>query len=501
MKKITTLILVLLTVFVSMGQNIKKGPYIVEPSDKEIIIRYELSGKQTYTIEYGTDKNKTTKMKLVFRESKYDAFLYDAKLIDLKPNTTYYYKLSNIENDKWRTFKTYAENQKTFSFVAMGDSRSNPDIFTKIFNLTNKENPDFIISMGDLVEDGGNYEQWQRFYFDVVKDFAGTTPLVSTLGDHEVAGDDGELFRYFLRNNEKTDKQWFSFDYGDAHFISLDFRYSDSKEMIDWFENDIEKANKKWNFVYMHRPVFNYGGHRTSWGQDVWSELFYKHKVDIVFAGHSHLYERFYPVKPNSGDKSFAVTYITTGGAGAGLYEAMSNESFLAKSESVNHFISVKIDKNSLSMKAVRMDGSLLDEFSISKDKKNNKVFGKDVVITSQEELKTVTDLNASISHRIDIIPLAIVPVNYDVELQSYIDTDIPFTIQISDTSKDNYSIESFSDTLQSMSKKKVSFDIYRKNSVSVSPWGHLKPGLYINMIYEMNNRKDTIIGIVNYWP
>ena len=500
MNKITTLLLIFITVN-AIGQQVKKGPYIIEPSNKNIIIRYEFDVKQDYKIEYGISKENTKEINLEYRDTKHNAYLYSANLVDLKPNTTYYYRLSNVKNSKWTTYKTYKTNQRDFSFAVMGDSRSNPSIFTKITKLTEEENPDFIISMGDLVENGGDYEEWQRFYFDIIKDFAGTVPVVSTLGDHEADGDNGELFRYFLRKNETTDKQWFSFDFGDAHFISLDFRFQESDEMIKWFEDDIKKANKKWNFVYMHRPSFNYGGHRTAWGQDIWPDLFYKYKVDIVFAGHSHLYERFYPVKPDNGSDAFAVTYITTGGAGAGLYEAMTNKDILKQSESVNHFLSIKIDKNKLSMKAIRMDGSLLDEFTIQKDNKNNKKFSDGNKIISQEFLKTITSLNASISHRMNGIPLAQTPIKYDVEMQSYIKTDIPIAIQVSDSSKDTYSIEPIIDTLPALGEKSISFDILRKKSINVSPWGNLTPKLYVEMIYKIENKTDTVTGIINYWP
>ncbi len=92
---------------------------------------------------------------------------------------------------------------------------------------TEAEKPAFIISMGDLVEIGVNNNDWHEFYFPVVKDFVASIPLVSTLGDHETNGDNGELFRYFLRKDEPVDKQWFSFDFGNCHFISLDFRHPD----------------------------------------------------------------------------------------------------------------------------------------------------------------------------------------------------------------------------------------------------------------------------------
>ena len=66
--------------------------------------------------------------------------------------------------------------------------------------------------MGDLVENGGNYDQWNEYYFAVADDLISEIPLVSTLGDHAGDGYDGELVRHYLRTDQSTDKKWFSFD-------------------------------------------------------------------------------------------------------------------------------------------------------------------------------------------------------------------------------------------------------------------------------------------------
>jgi hypothetical protein len=136
--------------------------------------------------------------------------------------------------------------------------------------------------------------------------------------------------------------------------------------MISWFKKDIESAGAKWNFVFMHRPCYNLGGHCSAWGRDKWPELFCQYKVDIVYAGHSHQYERFYPIRPRKQPDSHPVTYITTGGAGAGLYDVTQNP-YLARAESVNHYMNFEISGDTLRAKAIRNDNTLLDEFSMIK--------------------------------------------------------------------------------------------------------------------------------------
>lgn len=481
------------------AQQVLSGPYLIEPGETEMTIRWEMDANADYTMEYGKTVSKTKNVKLNYRNSKHGGYLYEVVLTGLKANTSYNYRLISQNESKWSTFKTYTSSQDQFTFVAMGDSRSNPDIFTKIMAQTTDVNPDFIISMGDLVEVGAEYKEWNDFYFSVVKDFVASTPIVSTLGDHETNGDDGELFRYFLRKDETVEKQWFSFDYGEAHFISLDYRHADNQEMIDWFIQDIASSGKKWNFVYMHRGAYNFGGHRTDWGREVWPDLFSIYKVDIVFAGHSHLYERFYPVKAEN--EPNAVTYITTGGAGAGLYQSVKNKSVVAVTESVNNFVTIKIDGNTLSLRANRMDGSLLDELEIVKNKKGYNKDYKELFI-SQERINTITGFNSAISGGLSEIPLFQEAARYELNLQSSIAEAIPFSIQLTDESAKTYVMEVFTDTLQGNQKKAALLNITRKEDMIIHPWGDFDPELRLKIIFDYNENADTLVGkSINYWP
>jgi len=482
-------------------QNVLKGPYLIEPGITTLLIRWEIDKKSDCNVEYGLSAKKTKQVTLSYKGSKNGAHLYEAKLPDLRPNSVYYYRLVSPGNKTWFKTRTYAENQENLTFVAMGDSRSNPEIFSKIMSASGGANPDLIISMGDLVENGGKYEQWNDYFFSVIHGVAESTPIVSTLGDHEGEGDNGELFRYFLRDDEPVDKQWFSFDYGSAHFISLDYRYPDSKEMIDWFIKDITSSNKKWNFVYMHRPCYNLGGHGSAWGRESWPELFAKYKIDIVFSGHSHLYERFYPVRPQNDSNALPVTYITTGGAGAELYEVVKNKSVLASSESVNHFVKVQIAGDSLKLQTIRMDGSLLDKLLIIKDESSiNKEYADQIIPLAT--LNLLTMFTSAITQSISSVPLYSVPIEYKLKLHPGTNEMVPFKVELADSTAKYYFAETLSDTLKNNIDKEVTFKIFSRKDMTFSMWGELHPELRLKLTYEYNSRKETLVGgALNFWP
>ncbi len=484
-----------------IAQNVLKGPYLIEPGESSMLIRWEMDAKSDYKIAFGLSTLNTSLIKLNNRGSKHGAYLYEAELIQLKSNSKYYYKLAGHDEHVWHSFKTSDNKQEQLRFVAMGDSRSNPEIFAKIMQQLSSVNPDFIISMGDVVENGGNYEQWENYFFSITEGVFESTPIISTLGDHEGDGDDGELFRYFLRKEEVVDKQWFSFDYGSAHFISLDYRHPENQEMIDWFIKDITSANKKWNFVYMHRPSYNLGGHRSAWGKGIWPELFREYNIDIVFAGHSHLYERFYPVRPKNQPSAFPVTYITTGGAGAGLYEVSTNERILAKAESVNHFIDVNIMGDTLNLTAIRMNGSLLDEFQIVKNEFGYSSDFKEMIIP-QEELDMFTMFISSISQSISSLPMYSIPATYPLHLQMASDQDIPFEIELDHDSKKNYFMKAVADTLKNNEDKLLMLEIFSRTEMTFSSWGEMTPELRLRLIIEYDSKQDTLYGgAINYWP
>lgn len=482
--------------------TITKGPYLITSCSKSIVIRWETDSAVSGIVRYGMDNQLENSCKAQLRGEKNNLYLYEVYLKNLTSSTKYYYQIkAGSETSAVSYFHTTSANDSTLTFVAMGDSRSNPGIFETIVTQVQKLNPDLIISMGDLVENGGSFEQWNEHYFKVTADLINHIPFSSTLGDHEGDGDNGALMSHYLRMNNNIDEQWFSYDFGPAHFVSLDYRHPDNEKMIEWFKQDMAKHKRKWTFVYTHRPSYNLGGHRSTWGKDVWPELFRKFKVDIVFAGHSHQYERFYPIKPSNKPESWPVTYITTGGAGAGLYEVMQH-SFLAKAESVNHFTFIEISGDTLRFKAYLKDNSILDSFEMIKAVINYNAEYL-ALVKPQEQLDQLSMFANAISFSLNKIPNISHPIIHTFELESYLENgDIPFEIKLDSLSTKTYQVATINDTLKRNEVLKIPVKIYRKDDIVLSGWGEMHPELRLRITYKTALGEEQLIGsAIEYWP
>ena len=208
----------------------------------------------------------------------------------------------------------------------------------------------------------------------------------------------------------------FSFDYGNAHWTVLDSNpYVDWTDtaLRGWVERDLASAQgATWRFVAFHHPGFNSA--REHYEQQKMRQLagvLEAGKVDIVFSGHVHNYQRSYPLhyipapdgddKPLIGkngkpitegalfpgrwrlDKSFdgatktradGVIYLITGAGGQHLYNPEQNDdpgswqSFTHKFASKVHSLTVAdVDGPTLTVRQVSADGQELDRFVLTK--------------------------------------------------------------------------------------------------------------------------------------
>lgn len=204
----------------------------------------------------------------------------------------------------------------------------------------------------------------------------------------------------------------FSYDYGNAHWLVIDADvYMDwtDKELLDWVKSDLEKAkNAEWKFVLFHQPGFNSSKeHYEEQQMRLLSPIFEAGKVDVVFAGHVHNYQRSYPLtfKPNNQgvqlvnndnktpagkivigewrlDKEYngssnthpnGVIYIITGAGGQDLYnqeqqaDTDSWQKFTCKFISQYHtFTQANINNKILTIRQLNAEGKEVDKFIIT---------------------------------------------------------------------------------------------------------------------------------------
>jgi hypothetical protein len=218
-------------------------------------------------------------------------------------------------------------------------------------------NPDFYLHAGGLTARGPSMEAWDAF-FTFEGGLMSKTTMFPSLGRYE-ENHYNYFHLFYLPNNER----WYSFDYGNAHFICLEIDgYTDissGSEQYRWLENDLANTDK-WKFVFFHYPPFSYGPEGSKPEARVTHALFAQNKVDIVFSGLDRNYQRFLVD---------GVTYIVTGGGGAALGDLSGGAEFPPiYMEKAKHVMRITVAGNTLHGVALRSDplGSEMDPFTLT---------------------------------------------------------------------------------------------------------------------------------------
>jgi hypothetical protein len=147
------------------------------------------------------------------------------------------------------------------------------------------------------------------------EDIFTTSQLWSCLGNHDGHSADSEFqtgpyYDIFSlpKNGEcgglaSGTEAYYSFDYGNVHFIVLDSYDSDRAidgPMYTWCEDDIQNTLATWIVAFWHHPAYSKGSHdsddesRLVQLRTNFVPLLEANGVDLILSGHSHSYERSY---------------------------------------------------------------------------------------------------------------------------------------------------------------------------------------------------------------
>jgi acid phosphatase type 7 len=292
----------------------------------------------------------------------------EALLSGLEPGTTYYYSVGGAGvADASHSFHTApapgalpADGNTRIWIV--GDSgvggTDDPesgyvrDGFLTFVKNHGNEPADLFLMLGDNAYDQGTDLEHQKAIFDVYPRILATTPLWTTIGNHEmgklgvskntspndyaVLGDGSTggpdpapdspmpyLNIFTLPTNGENGglpsgtEQYYAFDYANVHIVSLDsqvaVRDTDSRAaMLQWLKDDLTANNQSWTIVIFHHPPYTKGSHDSDLElggvdqpifamREEFTPVFEQYGVDLVYSGHSHIYERSYYIKDHTG--------------------------------------------------------------------------------------------------------------------------------------------------------------------------------------------------------
>lgn len=264
-----------------------------------------------------------------------------------------------------------------------GDARAVRDGYLNWVENNGGEPTDILLMLGDAAYLDGTDAQFQSAVFDTYPDILSTVGLWNTIGNHEMGSSGLSIARettfYFasqgtrdappdspmpylnihsfptqgeLGGEPSNTEQYYSFDYGNVHIVSLDSQVTirdagNNEAMKQWLINDLAANSNDWTIVVFHHPPYTKGSHdsdSTSLGindpifeiREQYTPIFEDFGVDLVYSGHSHSYERSFYLNGHRGlEASFDPSvHAENDGAGNPLsgqgdeaYQQVSNNS------------------------------------------------------------------------------------------------------------------------------------------------------------------------------
>ncbi|KAI3443894.1 hypothetical protein Pfo_000559 [Paulownia fortunei] len=306
-------------------------------------VRYGLSeGKYEFTAE-GTVQNYT------FYNYK-SGYIHQCLVDGLQYDTKYYYEIGDGDSSRRFWFRTPLpiDPDAPYKFGIIGDLGQTYNSLSTIEHCM-QTGAETILFVGDLSyadryeyhDVGVRWDSWGRF----VERSAAYQPWIWSAGNHEIEYFPymGEVipFRNYLHRyptpylaSESSSPLWYAVRRASAHIIVLS-SYSPFVKYTPqwrWLEQELKRVDREktpWLIVLMHAPMYNSNDAHFLEGESmriVFERWFCRYKVDVVFAGHVHAYERSYRISNirynvSSGasypvpDKS-APIYITVGDGG-----------------------------------------------------------------------------------------------------------------------------------------------------------------------------------------
>lgn len=325
----------------SQAQTLTRGPYLQMPNESSIVIRWDTDIANSSKVWFGTSPSAMTDSV----SSSQSQTRHEIRLTGLSSNTKYYYKVGEtggvLAESPHQFFRTHPSVGSTdpFRFWVIGDFGKNNQGQRQALNafLDYNETGETQgwLWMGDNAYDIGTQTEFQDKVFNVYDSVFNYLPFWPCPGNHDYSSCShtlGQVDQYsgpyydivtVPQNGEcgglASDLECFySFDYGNAHFISLNSElyyaafWNGFDEMKDWLRDDLAANSLPWVIVYFHQPPYSKGSHDSDafWElimidmREDFNPIFEQYGVDLVLGGHSHVYERFYPLKGHYGEST-----------------------------------------------------------------------------------------------------------------------------------------------------------------------------------------------------
>ncbi|GFP95161.1 purple acid phosphatase 2 [Phtheirospermum japonicum] len=244
-------------------------------------------------------------------------YIHHCTIKNLDYDTKYHYEVGNVDMTRrfWFVTPPKPGPDVPYTFGLIGDLGQTHDSNQTLTHYElNPVKGQTMLFVGDLsyadsypLHDNTRWDTWGRF----VERNAAYQPWIWTAGNHEIdfVPEIGETkpfkpyknrFSTPYRASGSTSPLWYSIKRASAYIIVLSSysAYGKYTPQYKWLTNELPKVNRTetpWLIVLMHCPLYSSYVHHFMEGETMrvmYEPWFVEYKVDVVFAGHVHAYER-----------------------------------------------------------------------------------------------------------------------------------------------------------------------------------------------------------------
>ncbi len=376
---------------VAHGAALTRGPFLQLAEAREVTVVFHTDVPSAGAVRFGALGGPLAGMVSEVVPNTVHAL----RLTGLTPSTRYAYEvvvdgqvLSGGEALRFRTSPPLG-SAEPFRFFAWGDSGTGDVAQLQVAERLAAEVGDatFSLILGDIVYYAGEPQLYDARFFTPYAPLLRRSVVWPTIGNHDMALDPlGGPYRdafHLPTNNPAGSELYYSFDYGDAHFVCLDTHVSGhaaGSAQLTWAAADLAASSAKWKIVFFHVPPYSGGTHADDPGvRDAILPVLEAAGVDVVFSGHSHVYERSFLLRSNAivqGDRASYVKnipgagtlYVVSGTAGQrGVLSNPAHPLMAFQAGSVLGVSVVDVSGDALRGYFLQADGTAVDLFSLSK--------------------------------------------------------------------------------------------------------------------------------------
>jgi len=217
--------------------------------------------------------------------------------------------------------------------------------------------------------------EWDEL-FGYSGDVFSSKPLMPVPGNHDRQDGLGAWMYYELFALPENGpprvhaESTYAFNYGNALFLMIDSTHPNEAQTA-WIEETLKDSSAKWKFVMFHFPPYNFEEPYFDI-QEEWCGIFDAFHVDMVMGGHIHYYMRSKPINNGQVMNTFSDGTVYTVSIGTvGNHDDIGEEPYAEVRYNKGQFYQyMELDDNVLSYTAYNQEGSIKDQFTITKPEK-----------------------------------------------------------------------------------------------------------------------------------